>query len=223
MRPSRSSTSSRCWAWADLNAPEEEAGACSSGSAACPLCQAPSRRVHSRYGRRLDDTPISGQEVLIHLGVRRLFCDEPACERKIFAEQVDGLPSPNARRSTGLSELLAGVGMALGWRATPCAASPAPPPLRNRWRGTAQASAPAIYDTMAPTCGNASLRGAATPRCCGAELQEQGYRGSYASAHDHIRPWRSQAAPPAPRPQPPGVRQVTAWILSNPDLPEPEY
>nr|WP_052745473.1 ISL3 family transposase [Allosalinactinospora lopnorensis] len=85
--------------------------------AACPVCATRSRRVHSRYVRRLADTPVSGQEVMIHLGVRRLFCDEPACERRIFAEQVPGLTVPHARRSRGLSDVLAGIGMALGGRA----------------------------------------------------------------------------------------------------------
>ncbi|WP_376767028.1 transposase family protein [Spinactinospora alkalitolerans] len=43
--------------------------------ALCPVCESPSRRVHSRYGRRLADPPVSGQEVLIHLGVRQFFCE----------------------------------------------------------------------------------------------------------------------------------------------------
>ena len=48
-------------------------------SAACPGCGAVSRRVHSRYERRLLDTAAGGQEVLICLTVRRFFCPAPAC------------------------------------------------------------------------------------------------------------------------------------------------
>ncbi|WP_157036383.1 transposase [Streptomonospora alba] len=48
------------------------------------------------------------------------------------------------------------------------------------------------------------------------ELQQQGYGGSDASVRDYIRPWRSDAAPPAPA-RPITVRQVTAWLLSHPD------
>ncbi|WP_425568601.1 transposase family protein [Nonomuraea antimicrobica] len=42
--------------------------------AACPACGTPSRRVHSHYERRLSDTAVGGQEVLIHLRVHRFFC-----------------------------------------------------------------------------------------------------------------------------------------------------
>ncbi len=41
--------------------------------AACPACGVVSRRVHSRYERRLSDTAIAGRETLIHLRVRRFF------------------------------------------------------------------------------------------------------------------------------------------------------
>ena len=44
------------------------------GTAACPACGAVSARVHSRYGRRLADTPIGGRRVVIRLAVRRFFC-----------------------------------------------------------------------------------------------------------------------------------------------------
>ncbi|MGW3352891.1 transposase family protein [Nonomuraea rubra] len=41
--------------------------------AACPACETPSRRVHSHYERRLSDTAVGGQGVLIHLRVHRFF------------------------------------------------------------------------------------------------------------------------------------------------------
>ena len=50
-----------------------QARACGS-SAACPGCGALSRRVHSRYERRLLDMAAGGREVLICLTVRRFFC-----------------------------------------------------------------------------------------------------------------------------------------------------
>jgi len=46
------------------------------GGVACP--RVVSRQVHSRYERRLADTPVSGPEVLIQLQVRRYFCRNPA-------------------------------------------------------------------------------------------------------------------------------------------------
>ncbi|MER5755866.1 transposase family protein [Streptomyces sp. NPDC002088] len=59
-------------------------------SRTCPDCGIPSRRVHSRYGRQLDDRPIAGRALLLRLTVRRFFCDTPTCLRRTFVEQIDG-------------------------------------------------------------------------------------------------------------------------------------
>jgi transposase len=85
--------------------------------AACPACGAVSGRVHSRYWRRLSDTAVAGQETMIVLRVRRLFCRNPACGKKTFAEQVPGLTTCYGRRSDGLTEALRAVALALGGRA----------------------------------------------------------------------------------------------------------
>ncbi|MFI5719037.1 ISL3 family transposase [Nocardia sp. NPDC051750] len=85
-------------------------------AAACPGCGMSSRRIHSRYRRRLSDTAITGREVLIRLRVRRLFCDNPECGRKTFAEQPSGLAVRYARRTTVLQRLLSAVALALGGR-----------------------------------------------------------------------------------------------------------
>ena len=45
-------------------------------------------RVHSRYRRRLADAPIAARVVVLGLRVRRFFCDNPACARRTFVEQV---------------------------------------------------------------------------------------------------------------------------------------
>jgi hypothetical protein len=76
-----------------------------------------SRRVHSRYERRLLDTAVAGQETLIHLRVRRFFCGNTACVKKTFAEQVPGLTTRYGRRTLGLAKMLRAVALALGGRA----------------------------------------------------------------------------------------------------------
>jgi transposase len=76
-----------------------------------------SRRVHSRYERRLLDMAAGGREVLICLTVRRFFCPVPACAKVTFAEQVGGLTSRHARRTPGLTGVLQAVALALGGRA----------------------------------------------------------------------------------------------------------
>jgi transposase len=76
-----------------------------------------SRRVHSRYERRLLDTAAGGCEVVICLIVRRFRCLAPDCPRATFAEQVDGLASRHARRTPAATAVLQAVTLALGGRA----------------------------------------------------------------------------------------------------------
>ncbi|WP_405147677.1 ISL3 family transposase [Sphaerisporangium sp. NBC_01403] len=49
------------------------------------------------------------------------------------------------------------------------------------------------------------------------EIQALGYKGGYPCVRDHLRPWRSATSSPEPTPAPPRPRQVTAWIMTNPD------
>lgn len=72
-------------------------------------------RVHSRYRRRLADLAIAGRRVLIRLMVRRFFCTDASCDRKIFAEQI-GLASRYARRTDLAGGVLETVVLALGGR-----------------------------------------------------------------------------------------------------------
>lgn len=74
----------------------------SSRLARCPVCAKRSRRVHSRYTRKQADLPWQGVPVTVHLHVRRFFCDEAACERKIFAERVPGVAARYGRRTERL-------------------------------------------------------------------------------------------------------------------------
>jgi len=73
-----------------------------------------SRRVHSCYQRKLADTASGGQEVLIHLQVRRFFCSNGPCVKATFAEQVPGLTVRYGRRTCGLDGVLQAVALALG-------------------------------------------------------------------------------------------------------------
>jgi len=114
--------------------------------AACPGCGTVSRRVHSRYERRLLDTAIGGCEVVICLSVRRLLCLSRDCPKVTFAEQVAGLTSRHARRTPVVTALLEAVALALGGRAgarmTGRLAAAATPEASARsattWRGSAE-------------------------------------------------------------------------------------
>jgi hypothetical protein len=83
----------------------------------CPSCRVPSRRVHSCYERRLADTPVVDQLVLIELTVRRLYCDNAHCQRRTFVEQVPGLTFRYGRRTSASRRVLEAVAVALAGRA----------------------------------------------------------------------------------------------------------
>ena len=72
-------------------------------TACCPLCGRRSKRVHSRYERTLADLPWGAYAVTIRLRVRRLFCDNPRCERRIFTERLPGIAAPWSRRTARLT------------------------------------------------------------------------------------------------------------------------
>ncbi len=80
----------------------------------CPLCGRRSKRVHSRYERTLADLPWGEHAVTVRLSIRRLFCDNARCERRIFAERVPGVVAPWARKTVRLTGRLTALGLALG-------------------------------------------------------------------------------------------------------------
>jgi transposase len=83
-------------------------------TARCPLCDRWSKHVHSHYERTLADLPWGEYAVTIRLSIRRLFCDNADCERRIFAERLPGVTAPWARKTTRLAGRLTAVGLALG-------------------------------------------------------------------------------------------------------------
>jgi transposase len=83
-------------------------------SAACPVCGQASRRVHSHYRRHLADLPWAQVTVTIDLRVRRLFCDNRDCARKIFTERLPSIVTPWARRTVRLAKRQEKVGLVAG-------------------------------------------------------------------------------------------------------------
>lgn len=86
-------------------------------SASCPRCHRRSRRVHSHYQRRVTDLPVCGIPVTLVLSVRRFFCRNPRCPRRIFAERLPNLVAAGGRRSNPLHVALEQVAFALGGEA----------------------------------------------------------------------------------------------------------
>jgi transposase len=83
-------------------------------SLACPLCGTRAKRVHSRYERTLADLPWGAYAVSIRLKIRRLFCDNAQCKRRIFAERVPNVVAPWARKTMRLTGRLTALGLAVG-------------------------------------------------------------------------------------------------------------
>ncbi len=81
-------------------------------SAPCPGCGCPSEHVHSQYQRTVNDVPCAGRNVVLRLCVRKFFCLQLCCPRKVFAERLPELVRPWARVSNRLLEELKAVGLA---------------------------------------------------------------------------------------------------------------
>ena len=76
------------------------------GSAACPCCGWFSERLHSRDRRTLLDLPWQGNAVKMVLTVRKLFCDNPDCKRRVFAERLPMVAARYARKTARLADAL---------------------------------------------------------------------------------------------------------------------
>jgi transposase len=66
----------------------------------CPLCSQPSSHMHSHYHRTLKDAPCVGRQLQLSLTVRKFFCRNPDCSRKVFTERLKTLAEPWARMTT---------------------------------------------------------------------------------------------------------------------------
>ena len=80
----------------------------------CPICQYVSVKRHSRYERSLADLPGQGVSVKLCLSIRRFYCTNDFCQRKIFAERLPKVAADFARRTLRLNDTLTAFAFALG-------------------------------------------------------------------------------------------------------------
>ncbi|HEY1015755.1 MAG TPA: ISL3 family transposase [Herpetosiphonaceae bacterium] len=83
-------------------------------TAACPVCQQVSGRVHSRYTRTLADVPWGPLAITLLVHVRRFRCLNGQCARRIFAERLPDVAAPFARRSVRLATRQQQLGVLTG-------------------------------------------------------------------------------------------------------------
>ena len=55
----------------------------------CPLCKKECNEYHSTYRRKIQDLPILGKTVYIHLIAYRYYCHNSECKQKVFCESID--------------------------------------------------------------------------------------------------------------------------------------
>ena len=74
----------------------------------------PAQRIHSHYARTLADLPWAQYRVCLQLRVRKWFCRNRSCPRRIFTERLPTVAAPWARRTLRLAQRLVALGLALG-------------------------------------------------------------------------------------------------------------
>src|SRR3954447_6038713 len=79
-----------------------------------PVCGTWSETIHSLYQRTIADLPWGRQTVRLHLRVRKFFCRQPTCSRRVFTERLPSVVAPYARRTTRLTEVVRLLAFALG-------------------------------------------------------------------------------------------------------------
>ncbi|MCC6630160.1 MAG: ISL3 family transposase [Chloroflexi bacterium] len=124
-------------------------------TAACPACGVVTGRVHAAYTRTLTDLPCHGLAVVLRVRVRRFRCGRAGCPRRTFAERLDGLAAPRARRSRRLGALHVAIGLALGGE--------------GGARLAAEVGVPISADTLLRAITAAPLPAAPTPRVLGVD------------------------------------------------------
>ncbi len=78
----------------------------------CPLCSEPSSSIKSHYRRTLRDVPCGGRRVLLSLTVRKFYCRNAYCPRKVFAERFPAFVDPWARMTIRHGEQITSIGLA---------------------------------------------------------------------------------------------------------------
>jgi transposase len=86
-------------------------------TAGCPRCAVSSSSVHSRYQRHLTDLPWRTHAVPLQLTVRKFFCRNSTCTRRIFTERLPDVVAVYARNTSRVVAALRAIGVALGGNA----------------------------------------------------------------------------------------------------------
>jgi hypothetical protein len=78
----------------------------------CPLCSEASDSIQSHYRRVLRDAPCAGRPVRLVLSIRKFYCRNPYCPRKVFAERFPAFVEPWARITIRSCQQITSIGLA---------------------------------------------------------------------------------------------------------------
>jgi transposase len=81
-------------------------------SSLCPQCSAPSSAIHRYYRRHPRDLPCTGRPIRLLLTVRKFFCRNPDCSRKVFTERLPDFLEVSSRLTKRLRTAVQEVGFA---------------------------------------------------------------------------------------------------------------
>ena len=69
----------------------------------CPFCGSKSAWIHSTYQREIQDLPIQDKQVILFVDTRKMFCRNPDCTHKTFAE-IHPFASAKAKKTERLQK-----------------------------------------------------------------------------------------------------------------------
>jgi len=79
-------------------------------SSPCPHCSTPSFAMHSSYHRHPRDLPCTGRPIRLLLTVRKFFCRNPDCSRKVFTERLPDFIEVSSRLTKRLRTSVQEIG-----------------------------------------------------------------------------------------------------------------
>jgi transposase len=80
----------------------------------CPQCSTPSSAIHSWYRRHPKDLPCAGRPIRLLFTVRKFFCRNPDCSRKVFTERLADFIETSSRLTKRLRTAIQDIGFATG-------------------------------------------------------------------------------------------------------------
>src|SRR5437764_10804832 len=81
-------------------------------SSPCPQGAMPSSAIHSSYQRHPRDLPCVGRPIRLVFTVRKFFCRNPGCSRKVFTERLPDFIAASSRLTKRLRTAVQDIGFA---------------------------------------------------------------------------------------------------------------